>query len=43
MKQEEFMYRSQLPRMLKIIDYFEKSAELMKEFDTPVYKVCVKN
>ncbi|CAH1785090.1 unnamed protein product [Owenia fusiformis] len=33
MKLEEFMYRSQLPRMKVIIDNFEKSVELRRTFE----------
>ncbi len=33
------MYRSQLPKMLEIIDFYEKSARLRKEFHTDINSV----
>ena len=39
MKLEEYMYRSQLPRMKYIIENFEKSAELRKTLPGDYHKV----
>ncbi len=40
MKLEEYMYRSQLPRMQYIIGNYERSAEIRKSFPDPYHKVC---
>lgn len=41
MKLEEFMYRSQLPCMLLIINNFEKSAELRRKMPGKINKVRI--
>ncbi len=41
MKLEEYMYRSQLPRMRYIIENYENSAAIRKKLPDAFHKVCV--